>query len=492
MKLVFQSGPRTGQEIDVKPGEVIRFGREPGVEVVLDDPRVSRPHAQMRVDADGNAWVEDLNSTNGTTVNGQKIERATSLRIGDTLGIGNTRFSVGGKAAQKTIVAGQTELVSGAAGAAGGPPRERSSTGLTMIRENVAAANRRAAVAIVIAVAVIGIALVGSAYYLVAGRTLSDTELIAQLKPSVVRIVAQVPNGTSSGTGWVLDADRGLIVTNNHVINGGRTFQVSAEGITPRNANVLAASPCDDIAIIHVDDKTGLKTVPVGSQATLHPGDAVLAMGFPGTNSNDALLVSTPGQVAAAPAPLAEDTTYDMQSFPNMILHTALINHGNSGGPLVTKKGEVVGMNTIGIDEKSQWWAIGIDRIKEVKDTLAAGRGLGYTGVAYTVPTETEMINAGFDPSLYGTYYKDPASGNTFYVPSALLVTGSVAGSRFDLLGVRGQSLITAVDGHSVASQIEFCQATRAKQSGEESMISFVLPTIDGRGETATFRIQYQ
>ena len=190
MKLVYQSGPQSGQVIEVKPGQTVTFGRESDVDIVLDDPRVSRPHARLRVDAADNAVIEDLGSTNGTFVNGRRIEATPDgssvggsllapLQPGDTLTLGNTRFSVGEpvKAGQQTIVAVATTVTP-------------TPSGLTSIRQSAAAANRRSTIAIGVAVAVIAVAVIGGGFYFLVGKPMSNDEIVTSLKPSIVRVTA--------------------------------------------------------------------------------------------------------------------------------------------------------------------------------------------------------------------------------------------------------------------------------------------------------------
>jgi S1-C subfamily serine protease len=370
-----------------------------------------------------------------------------------------------------------------------------------MIRQNIAVANRRAAVAIVVAVVVVAIAVVGGAYYLIAGRTLDDTEVVAQMKPTVVRILVGLPGGGySSGTGWVLDANKGLIVTNGHVIDAGQSFQVQADGIAQRNANVVAAAPCDDIAVIHVDDKAGLVTAKVGSQENLKQGERVWALGFPKTSSNESPLVANGGNVSVVKAPYAESREADLQGLPNMILSTAEINHGNSGGPLVTQKLEVVGMNTrSSIDpSRAEYWAIGIDRISALKDRLVNGQGIGYTGLSFIVPTYKNLADAGFKPENYGTLLVDAANnpvldqqGNKVLISKVVMTVGAIKGSQAELLGLNGNLVVTKIDGHEVNSLIGICQLTGGRASGDKSTFSLVFSTQDRNGRAVEVDLPY-
>ncbi|MBA2381811.1 MAG: trypsin-like peptidase domain-containing protein [Chloroflexi bacterium] len=470
MKLVFQSGPRSGQAIDLTIGQAFTIGRE-AADLVIDDPRVSRPHARILVGPQGEATIEDLNSTNGTVVNGRRIVGTSPLRNGDTLGIGNTKFSVGDPA----VRSGQPTVVGGAE-AAGGIRAQPNRSGLTTIRQGVASANRRAGIAVAVAAIVILVAVVAGGYYFLVGKPLSNEEVIARMKSSVVFILAQGPN-SGTGSGWVIDSDKGLIVTNNHVIQQGRSFRVSADGITPRSATVLAASPCDDVAVLHVDDKAGLAAVKVGSQANLKQGDDVLALGFPGTASSETTLVVTPGAVSVVKTTYENDRDNDLASFPNVILSTAKINPGNSGGPLVDRSASVVGMNTRTNSRLDQNYSIGIDRIKEITGQLSAGRGIGWTGMGFVTPTAADLTAVGFPADATG-----------------LLIVSAVPGSEADIQRF-GQypSLLTAIDGRPIADNVDYCTAARTKQSGDTGDFTLLaIPPGATRAVEGTYTIHFR
>jgi len=92
----------------------------------------------------------------------------------------------------------------------------------------------------------------------------------------------------------VLDHDSGLIVSNNHVINGADHVQVVVDG-QKRDAQVVAAAPCQDMSVIRVADNAALNTMPLGSQSDLKAGDTVVAVAFPASASPEDHLVATVG-----------------------------------------------------------------------------------------------------------------------------------------------------------------------------------------------------
>src|SRR3954449_1830163 len=107
-------GPAQGSQIDV--GQELQIGRSAGAEGRLgDDPEISRQHARLSRNPQGQLVVEDLGSTNGTYVNGQRIAGATTLNPGDTVQMGRSTLSVeGGAGGQATAI--------GAVPVGAGPP----------------------------------------------------------------------------------------------------------------------------------------------------------------------------------------------------------------------------------------------------------------------------------------------------------------------------------------------------------------------------------
>jgi S1-C subfamily serine protease len=167
--------------------------------------------------------------------------------------------------------------------------------------------------------------------------TPSTEEIVADVTPSTVLVrVADPLRGAGSGSGWVLDAKEGLIVTNFHVVNGASGVTVSGQA-SSGDAKVVGAAPCEDLAVLKVADTEGLKTLPMGSQTELKQGEQVIAIGYPFNASEEDKLTSTAGVVSVVqsefrfPAP-------DLPQYPNVVQTDAALNPGSSGGPLVDRR----------------------------------------------------------------------------------------------------------------------------------------------------------
>jgi serine protease Do len=145
----------------------------------------------------------------------------------------------------------------------------------------------------------------------------------------------------SGGSGFIISTD-GYILTNNHVIEGATRVDVQLGGDEPRifTAKVVGTDPATDLALIKIDTKEQLPTVPLGDSNAIRVGDWALAIGNPLQFEN----TLTVGVISAKNRNLGISET--TSSFENFIQTDAAINFGNSGGPLLNIHGEAVGINT--------------------------------------------------------------------------------------------------------------------------------------------------
>ena len=142
---------------------------------------------------------------------------------------------------------------------------------------------------------------------------------------------------SSLGSGFVIDGEKGLIVTNNHVIDGADEITVNfKDGRKLKVDKVLGKDPKTDLALLKVTPKTPLPSVKFGSSDKLEVGDWVLAIGNP---------FGLGGSVSIG---IISAKERDIQSGPydNYLQTDAAINKGNSGGPLFNMDGDVIGVNT--------------------------------------------------------------------------------------------------------------------------------------------------
>lgn len=166
----------------------------------------------------------------------------------------------------------------------------------------------------------------------------------AAVLPSVVSVTALSNRGGGEGSGVIL-TESGLILTNNHVIDGADTLTVQFNDGATANASVVGTDPVDDLAVIRAQDVSGLTPATFGSSADLHVGQQVVAVGSPlGLSAT-----VTTGIVSALNRPVRTDAPNAAGAAGtvlNAIQTDAAINPGNSGGPLVDMKGRVIGINS--------------------------------------------------------------------------------------------------------------------------------------------------
>jgi serine protease Do len=321
------------------------------------------------------------------------------------------------------------------------------------------------AVALIAVVVVVIVLLSGGS------STPNSAEIVAAVRPSTVDVlISQSGKGViAGGTGWVLNADRGLIVTNNHVVNGADQLTVVVRG-QKRPAQVVAATPCQDMAVIRVADNAGLQTMPLGSQSNLEAGDTVVAVGYPASAAPTDHLVATVGSVSDPKTEYDVRQAADVPLLANVVQTDAAINPGNSGGPLVDQGKQLVGMNTAGLDEaggrrlQGQGYAIGVDQLKRYVPLLSTGTSIGWTGM-------------GLEPA-------DPAQLQQQNLPAGLLVNNAYPGTPGDKAGFGDNKtrLITAVNGRPLDGSIRsYCNIAGTGRNGQ----SAIFTVINGPGQAA-------
>jgi S1-C subfamily serine protease len=183
------------------------------------------------------------------------------------------------------------------------------------------------------------------------GGSTDITSIVARAKESVVTITAQgigrgfsafnIP-ATGVGSGIVV-ASGGLILTNNHVVEGARSLTVTTSDGTDLEATVVDTDPNKDIAIIRATGGN-LSPATIGDSSQLQVGETVLAIGSPLGEFTETV---TRGIVSALDRSITvtDDSTGEQKQLAGLIQTDAAINPGNSGGPLLDESGRVIGMN---------------------------------------------------------------------------------------------------------------------------------------------------
>ena len=456
----FRSGPRRGETLELDTRVVL--GRGEDCDIVLDDEKTSRRHAALTPLPDGTVMVEDLGSTNGTFVDGSSIASATALRPGGTLTIGDTRLALAGGPPP----AGTPPTLGDSRAALGEPPPSsaRPPTPSRIERLALTRSARRTQLIAGAALALAGIgALVGILFAtgVVGGSSEpAVTEVVEQAKPRTARVLITASGEEAgNGSGWVYDAEQGIVVTNWHVVNAGESFSVRlGDEKRERPAELVAAAPCEDLAAVRVADTSGFETMPLGSQAGLRQGDTVVTVGYPGSLAADSPLTANQGVVSVVKT-TSKDLLYTGQ-LPNVIQIDAQFNPGNSGGPAVDLDGRLLGVTTFANPEaefEGQRYLIGVDRVREIVPRLAAGASLAFTGLKLDSAAFYDLAELGL-PATEG-----------------IVVFGALPGTPGAEAAVPTPALIVAVDGTPVTSDIDsYCQIVGDAQAGETAVFTII------------------
>ena len=260
--------------------------------------------------------------------------------------------------------------------------------------------------------------------------------VVETVGPAVVGIVAR-PAVTGSGAGeggagsGVLIAPDGYLLTNDHVVQGAGELAVTLQDGTRCAAALVGTDPATDLAVLRAEG-TGLPYAALGDSATLRAGQLVIAIGNPyGFQSTvSAGVVSALGRALRSRAG---------RLIENIIQHTAPLNPGNSGGPLVDSRGRVVGVNTaiIAIAQGIGFAVPATTARWVVSQLLTHGRvrraSLGL--VAQQAPVDRRLARYYHLPNQHGV--------------AALAVNRE--GPAF-LAGVREGDLLVAINGEPVSS----------------------------------------
>ena len=207
---------------------------------------------------------------------------------------------------------------------------------------------------------------------------LNDEAVYQAVEPGVVDVTSNLRylQETAKGTGFVIDAAAGLILTNNHVIDGATSVTVTP--VTSGRsypARILGYDRADDVALLQVRGIPGLKAVSIGSSAQVRVGTPVLAIGNEGGQGGSPTVA--PGVISNLDRTIVAT---DVSSGLNETLHgmmqtSADIRPGDSGGPLAGADGRVIGINTAaGGNTVYSGYAIPIDQAMPIARQIAAGR----------------------------------------------------------------------------------------------------------------------
>ncbi|MHB8073516.1 S1C family serine protease [Desulfosporosinus fructosivorans] len=237
-----------------------------------------------------------------------------------------------------------------------------------------------------------------------------------------------------SGSGFIIDAKNGYIVTNNHVITGAEKIVVSLADGRNINAKLVGADKRTDLAVVQIADTLNLTATQQGDSSILQVGEPVVAIGNPG-GQEFARSVTT-GVISATNRILE----IEGEASFNLIQTDAAINPGNSGGPLVNYQGQVIGINS-------------------AKNQEQGFEGMGFAiPISDALPTIKQLIEKGYashpglNVQIDPRYTAEYASQKGW--PAGAYVAKVTLGGPAEKAGIRTADILTKINGKDIKNSL--------------------------------------
>jgi 2-alkenal reductase len=256
---------------------------------------------------------------------------------------------------------------------------------------------------------------------------------VQQVAPAVVTVLNN-PNSREggSGSGVIISAD-GYILTNHHVVDGANRLAVVFADTSRHSAELVGSDPLTDIAVIRVGVEVPA-VAAVGDSEILQPGEQVLAIGSPLGNFRNTV---TAGVVSALNRSVGRD-------LEGLIQTDTAINQGNSGGPLINLRGEVIGINTLVV--RGSGFMAG---------PQAEGLGFAVPSHIFSRVTEQLITNGEVVYPYLGISYAmidgEIAALNNLPVQNGALISDVVPGTPAAAGGLQPGDIIVEIGGTSLA-----------------------------------------
>ena len=266
-----------------------------------------------------------------------------------------------------------------------------------------------------------------------------------------------------SGSGVIIRPD-GYIVTNNHVVQDATKISVTLNNDMQYEATVIGTDPATDVALIKIDAEN-LPTIPFGDSDKLRLGEWVLAIGSP--LSYNLRSTITAGIVSAKGRSMPNTTgEFKIESF---IQTDAAVNPGNSGGALVNKKGELVGINTAIISQTGSYsgysFAVPVNIVSKIVSDLMDFGSVKRAVLGITMQPITDEIAKELKLS----------SRNGVYIYEVM------KGGAADQAGLRKGDVIVAIGGEKVSDGAAVQAKVNSYHPGDKAVVRFIR---DGKEQT--------
>ena len=342
----------------------------------------------------------------------------------------------------------------------------------------------------------------------------------------IINTALQYSGERAAGTGMVVNAGEGLVLTNNHVIESATkiTATVAATG---QNflAKVVGYDVTGDVALIQLQHPSGLHQVPLGDSGKVRTGDVVTALG---NAEGQSKIVPATGHITGVNRSITasdQGGTVTSETLHGMLQTDAGIVSGDSGGPLVSAAGQVIGMDTAGNDvrypdqQAAAGFAIPINTALSVAREIVAGHASSTISIGYPpfigiyvgqgtssdpqqqAAAQQQQNNGGFggfgggngfsgngsgSQSCYANGSNLPVPDTIAPVSSGTLVVGTICSSPAAVAGVSAGSVITSVNGQAVGAPQTLHSALSKFRPGDTVSLTWVTPSGQRKAATMT------
>ena len=317
-------------------------------------------------------------------------------------------------------------------------------------------------------------------------ETYSMADLYERCSPACCTIYVPVSGGAVLGSGFVVDAENGYIVTNHHVIErAGKTITVKFYDGRQYDALLVGSDEATDIAVLKIEAE-GLTELPLGDSSAARVGDPVIAIGTP--YSEDLAGTLTNGMISGVDRQFEVKDYYGRtEKIMKLIQTNAAINSGNSGGPLINMHGQVIGINVMKLVDEYEGLGFAIpmsSAVTVINNLIDYGKVVDRTDLV-TTPAKLGITASTLSPNdeELRKEYDLPQD-----LPEGVLVIETTRSTAVYKAGLRQFDIITAFNGEKV-EKFEDLKAELGKYSvgdkvtltfyrfetGEETTIEFVL-----------------
>jgi S1-C subfamily serine protease len=317
---------------------------------------------------------------------------------------------------------------------------------------------------------------------------LTSGEIASRVDPALVDIVSTdgYQQASAAGTGIVLTSN-GEVLTNNHVIEGATSIKVTDIGNGKTyTATVVGYDASADVAVIQLQNASGLTTASLGDSSTVQTGDSVTALGNAegkgGTPSVATGTVTALNQSITA----SDELSAVSEQLTGLIETNAPIQPGDSGGSLVNSYGQVIGMDTAASSSyqlqgqsstATQAYSIPINEALSLAKQIESGTGSADVHIGSTAFLGLEIGSSSSSGSSgfggFGGFGGQSNQGSTG-TTSGVTVAGAVSGSPAANAGITGGDTITAIGGTSVSSPEDVAHALVTYHPGNSISVTWV------------------